>query len=118
MTPFAYSVAAVLLTLWSLWYLYIIVIGIYHAHLKHTLSLPAKILGAPAIIVGFILDWLINWTIASIWFLELPDTPLELVTGRLARYLKNGTERQKRNANSICTKLLDIFDPNPQGHCR
>ena len=49
-------VLTLLLTLWVFWYLYIIVMGLYRAHLNGQLSWPAKILGAPALIVGYVLD--------------------------------------------------------------
>lgn len=103
--------------LWLLWYLYLIVIGLYRAHLLGRLSWPAKVLGAPALLVGWVLDWLINWTVAALWFGEWPHKPLELVTGRLKRYLAGPPGRKQKHARSVCRHLLDPFDPNPGGHC-
>ena len=108
----------VTLPLWAMWYLYIIVIGLYHVYLQKKLSKTALVLGFPAILVGAVLDWLINIVLATVWFLDLPKSPFELLTTRLSRYMKTGTKRQKKHANSICRKLLDVFDPNPEGHCR
>ena len=110
---FAFPVGA----LWLLWYLYLIVIGLYRAHLLGRLSWPAKVLGSPALVVGWLLDWFINWTIAAVWFQEMPHAPLELVTDRLQRYMAGLPGRNQKHARSICAHLLDPFDPNPEGHC-
>ena len=112
-----YALLTITALLWALWYLYLIVMGLYRAHLLGRLSTPAKFLGAPALLVGFVLDWLINVTIASIWFHELPHSMGELVTDRLQRYMAGPPGRKQRNARSICAHLLDPFDPNPNGHC-
>jgi len=103
--------------LWALWYLYLIVMGLYRAHLLGRLSMPAKVLGAPALAIGWALDWLINWTVAAAWFGEWPGAPFELVTGRLKRYLAGPPGRKQKHARSVCRHLLDPFDPNPGGHC-
>ena len=103
-------------SLWALWYLYLIVIGLYRAKLAGKLSAASKVLGAPALIIGFVLDWLINWTIASAFFRELPKAPFELVTGRLTRYMAGPDGSNKRRAKLICEHLLDPFDPSGN-HC-
>ena len=112
-----YALLTITALLWALWYLYLIVMGLYRAHLLGRLSTPAKFLGAPALLVGYALDWFINFTIATVWFHELPHSVGELVTDRLQRYMKGPPGRKQRNARSICAHLLDPFDPNPNGHC-
>lgn len=104
--------------LWALWYLYLIVMGLYRAHLQGRLSKAAKILGAPALFIAVVLDWLVNLTIATVWFMELPGQPLELLTTRLARYLDGHDNLNRRHAAWICANLLDVFDPSPNGHCQ
>lgn len=104
--------------LWAFWYLYLIVMGLYRAHLQGRLSKPALVLGAPALALGFLLDWVVNWTVASVLFFEPPPRLFDLVTDRLARYLKSDGGFRKRWAEIICTRLLDVFDPSPAGHCR
>jgi len=105
------------LALWALWYLYLIVMGLYRAHLLGRLSTPAKVLGFPALLVGYLLDWFINFTIAALWFGECPRSFGELVTDRLQRYMAGPPGRRQKHARSICSHLLDPFDPNPGGHC-
>lgn len=110
-------------SLWLLWACYVIVMGLRRAQLQGRLSLTAKVLGAPWLLLGIALDWLINWTIAAAFFREWPQGPKELVTQRLARYLKDEgqdytTRIRKHRAGIICRHLLDVFDPNPQGHCQ
>jgi len=105
------------LALWSLWYLYLIVMSLYRARLMGRLSTNATVLGYPALMIGLAMDWLINWTVATIWFWELPKTPLELVTGRLQRYIAGPAGRKQKHARIVCSHFLDPFDPNPEGHC-
>lgn len=108
-----------LLALWLLWYLYLIVIGLYRAKLQGRLGRTALFLGAPALIIGWLLDWLVNWTIAALWFWEFPKQPMELVTGRLSRYIAEPEYSfRKHCAAIICGHLLDVFDPSPYGHCK
>lgn len=104
-------------SLWALWYLYLIVMGLYRAKLLGRLSKPAIVLGSPALVFGWLLDWLINWTIAAAWFGEWPRSFGELVTDRLQRYIAGPPGRNKKHARIICSHLLDPFDPNPEGHC-
>jgi len=54
--------------LWALWYLYLIVMGLYRAKLMGTLTRSALVLGSPALVIGWLLDWLVNWTLASPFF--------------------------------------------------
>lgn len=103
--------------LWALWYLYLIVMGLYRARLMGTLTTGAIVLGSPALIIGWLLDWLVNWLIASLVFRELPREPFELVTMRLARYIKGPKCRNQHWAKIICWHLLDPFDHSGK-HCR
>lgn len=107
--------------------LYILIMGIYRAHLTKRLTPALKVLLFPAVAVGFAVDIFANWTVATVWFREMPKVDLswpprrpDLVTTRLTRYLAadypNG--RNKKHASIICCHLLDPFDPNPEGHCK
>jgi hypothetical protein len=102
--------------MWLFWLLYVLVMGLYRAHLDNQLTLPAKILGFPVIILGFIVDWLANWTIASLLFWEFPKNGKELVTDRLTLYLMQEQGYKYKVAQWLCTKLLDYFDPRGK-HC-
>lgn len=107
-----------LAALWLLWYLYLIVMGLYRAHMQGRLSKFALVLGSPMLALGFLLDWVVNWTVASVVFFEPPPRLFDLVTERLARYLKGPDGFRKRYAKALCDHLLDPFDPSADGHCR
>lgn len=105
--------------LWLLWYLYILVMGLYRANLDNRLTRFTKLMALPALVVGFVLDWLANWTVATVVFGEPPESPFELVTARLTRYLSDPSTRRFRvvRAQWLCENLLDFFDPCG-AHCR
>ena len=111
-----YSVLGVLVYLIIFWYVYILVMGLYRAHLLGRLTGLAKWMAYPAVIVGWLMDWLANVLIASIVFGELPHAWNELVTDRLSRYVKGPMGRQRTRALWVCSNLLDYFDPTGK-HC-
>ena len=117
MSPFYLPLYALAL-LWALWFLYLIVMSLYRAKLLGRLSTASKVLGAPALVLGWLLDWAINWTIAALWFREMPYAPMELVTGRLSRYIAGEPGWRNKHARIICAHMLDPYDPNPGGHCQ
>jgi hypothetical protein len=106
---FLYSI----LYLWLFWGVYVIVMGVYRAHLSGRLSKVGLALGSPYVIAGYAMDILANIIIATIVFLEPPCE--WLVTTRLKRYMA-GDGWRKRSAEWICTHLLDVFDPSGD-HC-
>lgn len=99
------------------WYLYVFVMGIYRAHLAGRLSKFAFILALPVIAVGFLVDLIANWTVATAVFVELPEQPEELVTDRLKRYINGPPCKRRTLAIAICDHLLDVFDPSG-AHCK
>ncbi len=103
-----------ILALWALWGLYVLLMGLYRAHITKRLSKPAKVLALPFLIVGYVLDVFVNVFIATFLFWELPRS--FLLTARLESHLKSEGRRGKL-ARWICTKLLDVFDPSDT-HCR
>jgi hypothetical protein len=103
--------------LYGFWLLYVLIMGFYRAYLAKRLTKPALVLAAPAIGFGLVVDWFANWTLAALYFQELPLRPRELVTDRLTRYINQPqTTWRQSHANWICTNLLDYFDPNDV-HC-
>lgn len=96
---------------WGTWIFYLAVMNL----LRHrgTLSLPAKILGWPVVIVGVVLDVAINWCVASFVFVSPPKE--FLLTARLKRHIKNGGWRG-RVAWWVCHNFLNAFDPGGS-HC-
>lgn len=103
-----------LAALWVFWGLYVLVMGLYRAHLQKRLGWATYALGAPFILVGILADFVINFTIAAVVFFDLPREPL--VTGRLQRYIAIGSGWRFSLANWICNNLLDVFDPSGN-HC-
>ena len=105
----------VIAALWAFWALYVLVMGLYRAHLSGRLSRPAFVLGLPWVVVGYTLDVIAQYTIACVFFLDLPARREWLVTQRLQRY-SAGSGWRKVKADWICTHLLDVFDPKGD-HC-
>lgn len=63
---------AVVLYLWAFWFAYVLVMGLYRAHLARRMSRVTYVLAAPALLVGVLMDVLANIVIASVVFLEPP----------------------------------------------
>ncbi|ARV17417.1 hypothetical protein AEP_00455 [Curvibacter sp. AEP1-3] len=103
--------------LYVFWLLYVLIMGFYRAYLSKRLTKPALVLASPALFVGVLVDLIANWTLATVWFLEFPQRPLELVTDRLSRYIGLQDDCwHKTHAVWVCQNLLDYFDPHDK-HC-
>ena len=108
------TAAATLAALWAFWAVYVLVMGLYRAHLQGRLSWLVYIMGAPFLLLGLVVDVTMNATVAVVVFC---DTPREwLVTTRLIRYVKSGHGWRFMIANWVCNNLLDVFDPSGN-HC-
>lgn len=112
-----YALLAWVLLPWALWYAYILIMGLYRAKLDGKLTPLTTTLAFPALVVGYTLDLLVNWTFATVLFVEMPRKPLETVTHRLTRYIDSGFGWRYLRAKWICDHLLDYFDPRGT-HCR
>lgn len=99
--------------LYALFLAYVVVMGLYRAHLQKRLGRTLKVLGAPVLLLGALMDVLVNLTLACIVFLDLPRE--FMLTVRLQRYMRGGGWRRSW-ADWLCTKLLDPFDPSGS-HC-
>lgn len=107
--------ALTLLFLYVFWALYILVMGVYRAHLSGRMSKAAYVLGVPWVLLGYTVDIIAQYTIATLYFVDLPKKGEHLVTDRLIRY-SAGSGWRKAKADWICTHLLDLFDPRGD-HC-
>ena len=117
MKPLIIATGWLLVYLYVFWLLYVLVMGFYRAYLAKKLSTVALVLASPALGLAYLVDLVANWTIAALWFRELPKRPLELVTDRLTRYIdQQADDWKKAHANWVCKTLLDYFDPNER-HC-
>lgn len=108
--------AAVLLYLVLFWYAYILVMGLYRAHLAGRLKGLPFALATPALVIGYVMDIVAQYTIAVVFFADLPARREYLVTERLKRYIAHGQGWRAQKAEWICTHLLDVFDPTGN-HC-
>lgn len=101
--------------LWMFWGFYVLVMGIYRAHLDNRLTKVTLCLGLPFVVVGYVIDVSVNLTVASIIFLEPPQELL--VTSRFQRYVTRTPNTWRgRAATWVCENLLDVFDPTGN-HC-
>jgi len=100
--------------LWAFWAMYVLVMGIYRAHLAKRLTAVTLCLSAPFIALGYLMDVIANLTVASLVFMEPPRELL--VTARLQRYVASGKGWRFTIADWICNHLLDVFDPSGN-HC-
>lgn len=124
MTHALWLVAAwIVLLPYTVWVLFLAIMSVYRAHLAGALPAVTKRFAYPLLVVGFVMDWLLNWTWAVVIFDEPPQSRGELVTDRLKRYMAPGSfdESNKtyryRRAKLFCETFLDKFDPSPKGHC-
>lgn len=108
------AVGIVLAIMWTFWAVYVLVMGVYRAHLSGRLGTVALILGLPIVVVGIVLDVLVNIFIATFLFLDLPRE--FLMTSRMIRYRNTDTGWRAKLSQFICDNLLDIFDPSGN-HC-
>ncbi len=109
-----YLLAAVLY-LWVFWFAYVLVMGLYRAHLSGRLGWPTYCLSLPVLVIGYVLDVVAQLTLATLIFCDVPQRGEWLVTDRLKRY-SAGTGWRKTVADWVCTHLLDPFDPT-DNHC-
>lgn len=120
---------------WVFWHGYIHAMGLYRARLQGRLVGLPLVLSVPVIAVTFLLDVLIQFTVASLVFWQWP-TGIKLgrheykgvslpwpegdwfVTHRLRRYIAAGPDLGWRYkvAHVICYRLTDPFDPTG-AHC-
>jgi len=100
--------------------------GFYYAHKNN--SFVKGFITGPLAFIYMILDWALNIVLIP-WFVDLPESPFEVVTVRLARYkyypdYKNGVWLNRwrlANAEFFC-KLLSKADKgkdgtDTRGHC-
>ena len=109
--------------LWSLagyglmfitWILYLAIMNIA-AH-RQELYPIARIHAYVLLIIGIAFDVVLNVTVGTILFLELPSLKRLLLTARLDQQARHGHGWRKTLAQWICTHLLNQFDPNGH-HC-
>jgi len=98
-----------LLFIYGLWLFYLAIMNLQRAYKNNTLTKPVLFLGYPIVIVGFVLDVLINLFVFSVLFLELPK---ELtVSSRLHRHNTNTEDSWRKTFAAYFEPILNPFDP-------
>ena len=98
-----------LLCVYLLWVHYVAVMRLMQVRDAGRLTPAMKAIGYPALIVGLLLDLVVNTIVATAIFVELPK---ELtVSARLTRH-SDGTGWRNKVAVAIRMALLDNIDPN------
>ncbi len=95
--------------LYATWIFYLAVMNLKRAKDAGKLTMPAMVMGYPVLFVGLALDCLLNLTVCTILFLELPREGL--VTARLKRLVAS-TGWRAVLARWFAASLLDAFDPS------
>lgn len=103
-----------LVALYALWLFYLALTNLYRAKRAGTIRSVSLWMGYPILIVGALLDLLVNLVIMTVVFVELPRELL--VTQRLCRHIKDGSGWRNKLAYWICHNLLNAFDPSGD-HC-
>lgn len=111
-----HTIALTLAALWVFWLLYVFTMGLYRAFLLGRLKGLSLVMCSPVVAGAFLVDLLMQFTVFSIVFAEVPRD--WLVTHRLRRYMRELPPENWRYrwADYLCKHLLDPFDPTG-AHC-
>lgn len=102
-------IAGSVLGLYALWVLYLAVMNLSRAKKAGLLSRTALVLGTPVLIVGYLLDALMNLFVMTVVLVELPQE--FTVSERLSRHNRESTGWRKAVAQWF-EPLLDPYDPS------
>jgi len=102
------------LALYVLWIFYLAVMNLKRARDGKAITKTALCFGYPVLIVGYALDILVNLSLMSVMFLELPHETT--MTSRVKRHLYHSTGWRETLAAWFCFNLLNAFDPSGK-HC-
>lgn len=92
-----------------LWLLFLAVMNLKRVRDAGLLTTTALVLGAPVLLLGLVVDALVNWLVMTIILIELPQEAT--VTARLKRHNAAGAGWRKSIA-AWFEPLLDPFDPS------
>ena len=111
-----HTIALTLAALWVFWLLYVFTMGLYRAFLMGRLKGLSLVMCSPVVAFAFAVDLVMQFTVFSIVFAEVPRD--WLVTHRLRRYMRELPPEhwRRRWADYLCKHLLDPFDPTG-AHC-
>lgn len=101
-------VGVVLLSFYVLWVLYLAVMNLKRVKNLGLLKPVAVVLAVPILVLGFLLDVILNFVVMTVILLEIPR---ELtVSERLKRHNEKGGWRKK--VAQLFEPILDPFDPS------
>ena len=117
MIDFLKAAGYVLAYLYAFYLLYILAMAHYRAHLAGRLTLATKILGAPILALAIFVDWLTQYTLATLIFRDWPRKGERLVTARLKRYIDEEPDSWRgKLSQKVCDGILDGWDTTGD-HC-
>lgn len=99
-----------LLTCYALWVFYLAVMNLKRVKDMGKLGKVALALGTPVLLIGWVLDFIVNVAVMSFILLELPREAT--VTARLKRHKRESTGWRLTVTNWFASELLDHFDPS------
>lgn len=99
----------VILAVYLLWVHYVAAMRLMQVRDEGKLTGAMKAFGYPAVGIGLLLDFIVNTTVATVLFLELPRE--FTVSARLTRHSEDGPGWRKKLALAIRVGLLDNIDP-------
>ena len=108
-------VAIAITSLYALWTLFLAIMSLKRAHDGKTLSKLAFVFGFPLLVIGLLIDFFVNVTVATLVLLEPPRE--FTVSERLSRLTKGRKGWRKTGACWFCKHFLDVFDPSGK-HCK
>lgn len=121
--PFAKAGFLLATFLWVFWVLYVATMAVYRLHLagqlkQRTTSRFTLGMCYSLVAIALLVDWIAQYTVATVFFLDWPERGERLVTDRLQRYVSQPwRDWRSDRAHYVCTHLLDLFDPTGD-HCK
>jgi hypothetical protein len=106
---YLYALLIGLSSTYALWVFYLAVMNLKRAKDAGQLTATAKALGYPVLIVGYVLDCFVNFTVMTVLLLEIPQETT--VTSRLSRHL-NDCDCWRKSIAAWAAPLLDPYDPS------
>ena len=95
--------------MYSLWVFYLAVMNLARAKRNGMLNKTALVLGTPLLVVGYLVDFLMNVTVMTVVLLEWPQETT--VTARLKRHNKESTGWRLAIVKWF-EPILDPYDPS------
>jgi hypothetical protein len=112
-SPLVKFVVGVFFFMWVTWFLFLGIMTLMAARNAGKLTTLTYVLGYPWALFGAFMDFLVNMSIGTVLFLELPQE--WLLTVRCDRLMTYGNPWRANLANWLCKNLLDPFQTG--GHC-